>query len=109
MKDFKCKLTTSIISSTVSECVSEIEHLAKRSSNNSRPDIVELRVDFLEKSIRSDERKMKEAIGQLVEACEKVAKIPCVVTFRPTWEGGQDDGDEETLSLIHISEPTRPY
>ena len=96
MKDFKCKLTTSIISSTVSECVSEIEHLAKRSSNNSRPDIVELRVDFLEKSIRSDERKMKEAIGQLVEACEKVAKIPCVVTFRPTWEGGQDDGDEET-------------
>ena len=57
---------------------------------------MELRVDFLEKSIRSDERKMKEAIGQLVEACEKVAKIPCVVTFRPTWEGGQDDGDEET-------------
>ena len=90
----KCKLTTSIISSTVSECISEIRFVAQ--SGKSRPDIVELRVDFLEKSIRTDEEKMKEAIGVLVKECEENAKIPCIVTFRPNWEGGQDDGDEET-------------
>ena len=96
--EFKCKLTTSIISSTVSECISEIQFVAGKSNGagKSRPDIVELRVDFLEKSIRSDEAKMKEAIARLVKECEENAKIPCIVTFRPNWEGGQDDGDEET-------------
>ena len=45
---------------------------------------------------------MKEAIARLVKECEENAKIPCIVTFRPNWEGGQDDGDEETLTEMFM-------
>jgi 3-dehydroquinate dehydratase / shikimate dehydrogenase len=86
----KAKLTTSIISKTIEECRKDIDEAVEK-----KADIIELRVDFLEQKLRDDENLMKEAIEVLVAYCEREKNVPAIVTFRPIWEGGEHDGDEE--------------
>lgn len=54
-------------------------------------DIVELRIDFLRDFIAARDVRV------LLDACS----VPCIVTYRPTWEGGQYKGDEQhRLSVL---------
>lgn len=54
-------------------------------------EIVEIRLDFIESLNAEDD------IPRLVEAC----CVPCIVTFRPIWEGGKYDGSEaERLAAL---------
>lgn len=53
-------------------------------------DIVELRLDFL------DSFNPEEDLEILIRACS----IPCIVTCRPEWEGGQYGGDEDQRLAI---------
>ena len=68
-----CALTTSVIACTMSEALGEINQAVE-----SGADIVELRIDFL--------RSFNAArdIRVLLDACP----VPCIVTYRPAWEGG---------------------
>ena len=51
-------------------------------------DIVELRVDFLKAS--SANGTIERDVATLIDA----SAVPVIVTMRPTWEGGQYDGEE---------------
>ena len=64
----------------MSEALGEINQAVE-----SGADIVELRIDFL--------RSFNAArdIRVLLDACP----VPCIVTYRPAWEGGQYEGEEE--------------
>jgi len=75
-----CALTTSVIAPTVEEALSEIVEAVEGGA-----DIVELRVDFI------DGLNAAVDIPKMLAACA----VPCIVTYRPTWEGGQYDGQEE--------------
>ena len=75
-----CALTTSVIAPTVEEALSEIVEAVEGGA-----DIVELRVDFI------DGLDAAVDIPKMLAACA----VPCIVTYRPTWEGGQYDGEEE--------------
>ena len=75
-----CALTTSVIAPTVDEALSEIKEAVEGGA-----DIVELRIDFI------DALDAERDIPAMLEACP----VPCIVTYRPTWEGGQYDGEEE--------------
>lgn len=80
-----CKLTTSVIADTVEVATRDCAEAVSKGA-----DIVELRVDFLA-------TRDAEGIAALLRACEK----PAIVTNRPTWEGGQNGGDEnERLDLL---------
>lgn len=48
-------------------------------------DIVELRLDFI------DGLDAAKDVPAMLAACD----VPCIVTYRPTWEGGQYGGEEE--------------
>lgn len=74
-----CALTTSVIAATVEEALLEIVEAVE-----SGADIVELRVDFI------DGLDAAVDLPKMLAACS----VPCIVTYRPTWEGGQFDGDE---------------
>ena len=74
-----CALTTSVIAPTVNEALLEIQEAVDGGA-----DIVELRVDFI------DGLDAARDIPRMLEACP----APCIVTYRPTWEGGQYDGEE---------------
>ena len=73
-----CALTTSVIA-PVDEALLEIQEVVDGGA-----DIVELRVDFI------DGLDAARDIPRMLEACP----APCIVTYRPTWEGGQYDGEE---------------
>ena len=75
-----CALTTSVIAPTVEEALSEIVEAVEGGA-----DIVELRDDFI------DGLNAAVDIPKMLAACA----VPCIVTYRPTWEGGQYDGQEE--------------
>lgn len=51
-------------------------------------DVVELRLDFLE-DFEEPGRDLEEMIGGF-----DALGLPCVVTYRPSWEGGQYEGDD---------------
>ena len=97
-----CKLTTSVIAPNLELALRDVDDAVRKGA-----DVVELRVDFL----RDD--AARGTLGDAIEALIKASPVPVIVTNRPTWEGGQDDGDEsarlealwrahECLSLIHI-------
>ena len=75
-----CALTTSVIAPTVEEALAEIVEAVEGGA-----DIVELRVDFI------DGLDAPVDIPKMLAACA----VPCIVTYRPTWEGGQYAGEEE--------------
>ena len=67
-------------------------------------DLLEIRIDGLSQEECND--KLPKLLSD--------SPIPTIVTCRSVAEGGMFDGSEEErtelyLSLIHISEPTRPY
>ena len=81
-----CALTTSVIASTMAEALEEIDEAIVAGA-----DIVELRIDFLRDFIAARDVRV------LLDACS----VPCIVTYRPTWEGGQYKGDEQhRLSVL---------
>ena len=51
-------------------------------------DVVELRLDFLE-DFEEPGRDLEEMIGGF-----DALGLPCVVTYRPSWEGGQYEGED---------------
>src|SRR5690348_1387387 len=54
-------------------------------------DVVELRIDEL-----TDEAAAKAAVA--------ASALPCIVTCRPTWEGGQSDlPDEDRIALLEAT------
>ncbi len=55
-----------------------------REAKNAGADVVELRLDFLQDFDPS--RDLEEMI--------KGFELPCIVTYRPSWEGGQYQGDD---------------
>lgn len=55
-----------------------------REAKNAGADVVELRLDFLEDFDPSRD------LEEMIEAFE----LPCIVTYRPSWEGGQYQGDD---------------
>jgi 3-dehydroquinate dehydratase/shikimate dehydrogenase len=55
-----------------------------KEAKNAGADVVELRLDFLKDFDPS--RDLEEMI--------KGFELPCIVTYRPSWEGGQYDGDD---------------
>jgi 3-dehydroquinate dehydratase/shikimate dehydrogenase len=65
-------------------------------------DLVELRLDRLADAPDGG----AEAARDLVERCP----LPCIVTCRPAWEGGEYEGDEQTrISLFeHVCLATHP-
>ena len=75
-----CALTTSVIAPTVEEALAEIVEAVEGGA-----DIVELRVDFI------DGLDAPVDLPKMLAACA----VPCIVTYRPTWEGGQYAGEEE--------------
>lgn len=75
-----CALTTSVIAPTVAEALEEIKEAVAGGA-----DIVELRVDFI------GALDAEKDVPAMLDACP----VPCIVTYRPTWEGGQYDGEEE--------------
>lgn len=75
-----CALTTSVIAPTVDEALAEIVEAVEGGA-----DIVELRVDFI------DGLDAPVDLPKMLAACA----VPCIVTYRPTWEGGQYAGEEE--------------
>jgi len=81
-----CKLTTSVIAPTVDRAVVDIADAVEKGA-----DIVELRVDFLKAATRAGRAEVKTSIEALLKACP----VPAIVTYRPTWEGGQHDGEED--------------
>ena len=52
-------------------------------------DLIELRIDPIAEQARGDEA-LRDALVALV----RESPLPCIVTCRPAWEGGQDDGDD---------------
>ena len=76
-----CALTTSVIAPTVAEALTEIDEAVAGGA-----DIVELRVDFI---------PTLDADGKDLTAMLERCPVPCIVTYRPTWEGGQYAGEEE--------------
>src|SRR5687768_4601791 len=60
--------------------------------------------DFIE--LRIDNFTNDEAVKRLVQAC----KLPAIVTCRPVWEGGQNEGDDyHRKVLLHtIRRDARP-
>ena len=75
-----CALTTSVIAPTVEKALAEIVEAVEGGA-----DIVELRVDFI------DGLDAAVDVPKMLAACA----VPCIVTYRPTWEGGQYAGEEE--------------
>ena len=76
----RCALTTSVIATTVVEALEDIDQAVLDGA-----DIVELRIDFLKNLHAARDLQV------LLKACP----VPCIVTYRPSWEGGQYEGDEE--------------
>ena len=74
-----CKLTTSVVAPSVPIALLDVEEAIELGA-----DVVELRMDFLE-------RRGREATEALLRKCER----PAIVTNRPIWEGGRNDGDED--------------
>lgn len=64
--------------------VAEIEEAKKAGA-----DIVELRLDF----IPTIQENAQKEIPILLQACQ-LLDVPCIVTYRPTWEGGKYAGPE---------------
>jgi len=84
-----CALTTSVTATTLEAAVAEVAEAAALGA-----DIVELRADFVEGLAAGD-----GALKALLEACAAAGK-PAIVTCRPTWEGGQFDGEEEARLAV---------
>lgn len=80
--DEPCLLCTSVTATTVPDCLVEIVKAAQAGV-----DIVELRLDYLS-------AKDVVNVPQLVQACAE-NKVLCIATYRPKWEGGRYEGDEE--------------
>ena len=80
-----CKLCTSITADSVEGCVREIAKAA-----GAGVDVVELRLDYLETSAGVG----KPDLATLIEACDG-SGVSCIVTFRPSWEGGRYEGAED--------------
>jgi 3-dehydroquinate dehydratase/shikimate dehydrogenase len=74
-----CLLCTSLTASTVAGMVAEAAEAAAAGA-----DLVELRLDFL--SALAPERDLPVLLAGV--------KLPAIVTFRPTWEGGKYAGGE---------------
>lgn len=71
---------SSVTAKTVAGALEEIEQIAKGGA-----DIVELRLDFL-----TDLNAEKD-----IPALLSSSRLPAIVTYRPVWEGGLYDGDEQ--------------
>lgn len=72
-------LCSSLTADTVEGMVAE-----GKEAKEGGADVAEIRLDFLDKF---------EADKDLVYMLENIP-LPCIVTYRPTWEGGKYDGDE---------------
>ncbi|CAG9466287.1 unnamed protein product [Pedinophyceae sp. YPF-701] len=83
VKEEGTKLTTSITAPTVEAALKEIPEAAAAGA-----DIIELRLDLYA------DFKPQEHLATLIQACQDQAKVPCIVTYRPVWEGGKYDGGE---------------
>ena len=74
--------------------------------------VVELDKDLEKLAGQLDELTLLQA-SQLVKHLEDKwgvsAAAPVAVAAAADGGGGSDEPEEQTLSLIHISEPTRPY
>jgi len=70
-----------LVARTVEEMVADAAAAAAAGS-----DLVELRLDFIQGF------RPREHLPQLLRGCP----LPVLVTYRPTWEGGQYEGDETT-------------
>ena len=83
----RCALTTSVIASTLEDALRDVRGAVEKGA-----DIVELRVDFLGAAAE---------VADALEALIETGPVPVIVTYRPTWEGGQYDGDEsERLATL---------
>jgi len=70
-----------LVARTVEEMVADAAAAAAAGS-----DLVEIRLDFIQGF------RPREHLPQLLRGCP----LPVLVTYRPTWEGGQYEGDETT-------------
>ncbi|KAJ1257368.1 hypothetical protein BS78_K075700 [Paspalum vaginatum] len=81
-------LCVPLVSRTVEEMVADAAAAAVATA-----DLVEIRLDFIQGF------RPREHLPQLLRGCP----LPAVVTYRPSWEGGQYEGDDttrfETLQL----------
>ena len=66
--------------------------------------MVELEVWYADAEITLKREQLLELTADLNRASEEVSDIELFM-----WEEEKRDGEESLLSLIHISEPTRPY
>ena len=65
---------------------------AKRSS----ADLIEWRVDPVAEQAQADDA-LRDGLAELI----RTSPLPCIVTCRPAWEGGHDDGDDaDRLALL---------
>jgi 3-dehydroquinate dehydratase/shikimate dehydrogenase len=60
-----------------------------RRAQQAGADLIELRIDPIAEQARGD-ASVLDALVALV----RESPLPCIVTCRPAWEGGQDDGDD---------------
>lgn len=90
------KACSSVTAKTVAGALQEIEQIAKGGA-----DIVELRLDFM-----IDFNAEKD-----IPALLGASSIPAIVTYRPVWEGGLYDGDEQARlkALLHAAKSGAAY
>ncbi|KAI8473685.1 MAG: type I 3-dehydroquinase-domain-containing protein [Monoraphidium minutum] len=82
-------ICTSVTADTVAGALAEIGEAAAAGA-----DVIELRLDFLKEFDPSSDLKA------LMDAC----KVPYIVTYRPTWEGGHYSGPEpERLATLKFA------
>ena len=82
-------MCTSVTARTLEGALEELQAAAAGFA-----DVVELRLDFLEQF--QPERDLPILL--------KAARMPAIVTYRPTWEGGQYSGDEaERLRTLQLA------
>lgn len=82
-----CMLCTSVTATDVAGCLVQIDEAAAAGV-----DVVELRLDFLSEHFE---------VAELVSRCASRG-VRSIATYRPTWEGGQYDGDEDARLQVLV-------
>lgn len=87
------KLAVAIMVDSLEQALADAAKAAERGA-----DLVEFRID-----------RFVDHAGELASLVERAA-LPCILTCRPTWEGGEYDGDDQArISLLeHAGMATRP-
>ena len=81
---FDPKKNTTLLCSSLTAATKQGMFDEAKEADEAGADVVELRLDFLQDF--DAERDLEELI--------KGINLPCIVTYRPTWEGGQYAGEE---------------